>query len=507
MSASRFSLNAGERGPTDADSAFAAAIAALNAGREEEGLKLIEPARTAFSRDARLWQATGLLYRSLEDLLPAVEAFDKAALYAPLDALIAHGRARVALEAGLPSVHLFERARELAPLDGHLLLGLAAARFADEGARKAIDGVDEQLLQHPNWIGGHSLIARLRWMSGEGEHFTDSIERALKGDPRNLELWRELVSTLMHADQYDEALAAIGRGRAAVGPDTFFDANEAVCYAEKGEFETADRLFAPFDSIDDITVTVRRLRHLLRSGRPALAAEMAEPLLGTINATLVAPYLSAAWRLLGDRRWQWLDGDERLVGVYDVADQLPSLPALADRLRAMHIATTQPLEQSVRGGTQTDGGLFARIEPEVRALRKVIVSAVERHVAQLPPPDPRHPILGRPRRGRVRFSGSWSVRLAGSGHHANHIHPAGWLSSAFYVALPDEAQRGPAPAGWLALGEPQAELGLELPPTRLIEPKPGRLVLFPSTMWHGTRPFAEGERLTVAFDVAAFPPV
>jgi len=36
----------------------------------------------------------------------------------------------------------------------------------------------------------------------------------------------------------------------------------------------------------------------------------------------------------------------------------------------------------------------------------------------------------------------------------------------------------------------------------LIEPKPGRLALFPSWMWHGTRPFAEGERITVAFDVA-----
>ena len=39
----------------------------------------------------------------------------------------------------------------------------------------------------------------------------------------------------------------------------------------------------------------------------------------------------------------------------------------------------------------------------------------------------------------------------------------------------------------------------------MIEPKPGRLVLFPSTMWHGTEPFAAGERLTVAFDVARPP--
>ena len=52
------------------------------------------------------------------------------------------------------------------------------------------------------------------------------------------------------------------------------------------------------------------------------------------------------------------------------------------------------------------------------------------------------------------------------------------------------------------LGEPQAELRLPLEPFRTIEPKPGRLALFPSTMWHGTYPFDAGERLTVAFDVA-----
>jgi tetratricopeptide (TPR) repeat protein len=503
VTAGRISPESGRAAPRDADSAFAAAIAALNAGRELEGLMLVEPALKAFPRDARLWQVSGLLNRPLEDLAPAVEAFDKAAALAPLDALIAHARARAALEAGLPSVDLFERARALAPLDGHLLLGLAAARFADLGPRPAIDGVDEQLRQHPGWMAGHALIARLRWMSGERERFTDSIERALQSAPRDLALWRELISTLMHADQFDETLAAIERARSAIGPHLSFDANEAVCHAEKGEFEAADRLFAKFDAVDDVTVTVRRIRHLLRSGRPDQAAAMAEPLLATDNAYLVSPYLSAAWRLTGDPRWQWLEGDERLVGIYDLGDELPSLPALADRLRALHIATGQPLEQSVRGGTQTDGALFARIEPEIRALRKAIVGAVERHVAQLPPSDPRHPVLGRPRGGRVRFTGSWSVRLAGSGHHANHIHPAGWFSSAFYVALPDPDGRGPAPAGWLTLGVPQAELGIDLPPIRQIEPKPGRLVLFPSTLWHGTVPFEAGERLTVAFDVAA----
>jgi hypothetical protein len=34
-----------------------------------------------------------------------------------------------------------------------------------------------------------------------------------------------------------------------------------------------------------------------------------------------------------------------------------------------------------------------------------------------------------------------------------------------------------------------------------VKPKPGRLVLFPSYMWHGTVPFTTDEaRMTIAFD-------
>ena len=73
-----------------------------------------------------------------------------------------------------------------------------------------------------------------------------------------------------------------------------------------------------------------------------------------------------------------------------------------------------------------------------------------------------------------------------------------------FSALPITAcaRRWSKDAGWLTLGEPDAQLGLPLQPRRKVEPEPGRLVLFPSWMWHGTIPFAQGERLTVAFDVA-----
>lgn len=490
--------------PQDATAVFNAAIDALGAQLEDEALPLVDAATRAHPQDPRLWQVAGLLHRQIEDLGPAIAAFRKAAALAPSDARIAHSLARVHLEAGLPSVGLFRAAWRLAPLDGDLILGLAAALDAEQGVEAALAQLEQVLAQHPLWMPGHDLSARLRWQRGERETFTGSLDRVIAEQPRNMDLWSALILVHVNGDLYDRALDAVGRGRRAAGSALLFDVNEAVCRSELGEGTAVDPLFGRLAHLDDPIVRVRHVRHLLRTGRPAEAAALAEQMRDRPGAELFWPYLATAWRMTGDPRWAWLEDDPRFVGVYDISARLPPLDILAERLRTLHRTTHQPLEQSVRDGTQTDGALFARLEPEIRQLRQAIAATVAEHIAQLPPRDPAHPLLAPPRGGRVRFAGSWSVRLGGGGgHHANHVHPMGWLSSALYVALPPAEARGPEPAGWLTLGEPQAQLGLDVPPFRMVEPKPGRLVLFPSTMWHGTRPFGAGERLTVAFDVAA----
>jgi tetratricopeptide (TPR) repeat protein len=486
----------------DADALFAAGAQAVKQGLEDAALPILSAAVERHPDDARLWQVLGLAHRRREALAPAVAAFEKAAALAPRNALIVHGLARARLEAGLPAVASFERALALAPRDEGIILGLLAAKFAERGVGDAIADLEARLAADPGWLAGHRLLGRLHWLKGERETFAASFEAAVLSAPRDLMVWREWADALLHAERYDEVLALVARGRAAAGDHPVFDGLEVIAVAEKGETGTADALFARLGPIGHIGLAVRYLRHLLRSGRPAEAAGFGAQWLADPEADAVWPYLATAWRLTADPRWQSLEGDERLVGVYDLGEAIPSLDALAARLRTLHQAVGQPLDQSVRGGTQTDGPLLSRIEPEIGALRAAIVAAVERHVARLPAPRRGHPtLLGK--RAPIRFAGSWSVRLTGAGFHANHLHPQGWLSSAFYVSLPE--RMGAGEAGWLKLGEPEAALGLDLAPFRTVEPKPGRLVLFPSTMWHGTVPFAEGERLTVAFDVAKPP--
>jgi hypothetical protein len=170
-------------------------------------------------------------------------------------------------------------------------------------------------------------------------------------------------------------------------------------------------------------------------------------------------------------------------------------------LHALHDRSARPLGQSLRGGTQTRGGLFDRREPALSRLRDAIVETLEGYRSRLPPADAAHPLL-RHRDRQWKIAGSWSVRLAGGGdHHTSHIHPQGIVSSAVYLELPPDVLDERAQAGWLELGRPATDLRLDLPPLMVIRPEPGHLALFPSTLFHGPHPFSRATRMTVAFDV------
>jgi hypothetical protein len=244
-----------------------------------------------------------------------------------------------------------------------------------------------------------------------------------------------------------------------------------------------------------------QLRHLIRCGRLDEAALLVDREVGVGRADAIWPYAAVVWRALGDPRSEWLERGGALVSTTELLSRSQCV-ALAGCLGALHTARGEFLDQSGRGGTQTDGPLLSRIDPAIRALRSRIVAAVDAYVAQLPGDDRTHPTLGKRRDRRIRFAGSWSVRLRDRGFHAAHVHPQGWISSALYVALPAMGD-GASRAGWLTLGATPADLGTDLPGQRQIEPQEGLLILFPSWMWHGTVPFDAGERLTVAFDVAS----
>jgi hypothetical protein len=167
----------------------------------------------------------------------------------------------------------------------------------------------------------------------------------------------------------------------------------------------------------------------------------------------------------------------------------------------------------VRGGTQTNVDLTRTRDPVLRALFTALIPPIGDFVASLSRGGDllTEPLSAR-NSGGFAFGGAWSVRLKpGGGRHVNHTHPQGWLSSAFYVDLPKTmtgAVNGEGQEGWIQFGEPGCPTRPALGPEHAVRPEPGLLVLFPSYMWHGTRPFGGAQtRLTFAFDVVPADPL
>jgi len=247
----------------------------------------------------------------------------------------------------------------------------------------------------------------------------------------------------------------------------------------------------------------------LAAGEGARAAEVAGALrLKRPDDQTVIAYLATAWRLLGDPRYAELYDYDGLVRAWrlDTPKGWATLDAyladLAQALGPVHAFRTHPLDQSLRHGSQASH-ITASTDPVIQAFFQTVEGPIRRHLAWLAERKPGPlDMVRRRNRGDFAFQGVWSVRLRPGGFHANHVHPDGWLSSACYIALPPGVTEAPDKAGWIKFGEPGIVSTTQLPPEHFVAPEPGRLVLFPSYMWHGTVPFeGEAPRLTIAFDL------
>jgi len=489
-------------------------------------LHLPQEARRAFRRALELspsshvaWHGLGNAMRRLDDLPSAEQCFRKALQIAP-------DNARGWVNLGVV-LRLSGRAEEALPcLDRAAQLGFSGPELPD--ARNVVlfdlGRVGEALMNarslvqsHPAFVAGHETLVHLLWQHKAallpGEDALDHLRRAISAQPDHRALALTYLQLLLSAKRPAAALELINTLRKTNREDpwlTWYAAESLNALGEhqsaSNHFESAHRFFGD----RSVAFLNAHARHAFQSQKFDLAYRCAA------DALRLSPHdqqalanMTICWRLMEDPREYWLCDYESMIGFVEVPtprgfeNSSAYLQALSSALDQLHLADREPLNQSVRHGSQTSGRLFGCREPIISATESAFTEAVRSWVSQLRI-DAAHPFFSR-RRGRLRIAGSWSVRLWSNGHHSNHIHPEGWISSAFYVALPGSTT-SPAheseQAGCIQFGAPVQDLGLDLSPRRTIRPKPGHLALFPSYFWHGTTPFSDDEsRLTVAFDV------
>lgn len=381
-----------------------------------------------------------------------------------------------------------------------------------------VDAAEQRLTKliqaQPDLIEAHQALNQLYWEQGRTDKFGQSYVQARHQKPDSLGLLHAQVSQWLLAENFTKAQELIESAPNSLHQDPDIQHLRAVIYARQNRHDAARKAFIELAQAHPYHFVIQKsaASACLRAGQYKAAlgyldrAHELEPLQQEVIA-----YQALAWRLLDDPRANWLNNPAFIQAIplpipAGYANPAVFMDALAEALSGLHKAQRQPLDQSVRHGTQTMGHLLGIEHPVIQAFKQSLTQATERYLAQLPD-DPTHPFLSRKQGSTAndfRFTGAWSVKLTQQGFHTNHVHPQGWLSCCSYIRLPEEVQADdPQHRGWIQFGETSMDLGQQEQILLRHCPKPGEVVFFPSYFWHGTVALTEpGERLTIPVDIS-----
>lgn len=364
------------------------------------------------------------------------------------------------------------------------------------------------------------------------------LRAAVAAKPDHSEAWNNLGVALARTGRREDACGAYGRALVlrpnyveaalnrcdallALGRHEETEAAvREVLSAHPGHPRAANLLAQALDERGDLPGAIAVYRHslereglnhpiginlvmaLLRAGDPAGALAMADELLASLPSvtTPLALKCAALERLGRAAELAELMGVDRFVKVIDV-DNVPGFASVAEfntaleiELRAHPSLTFEPEGLVTRSGRQSDE-LAHDTSPAIAALAALAKRNAAAHAATLVGED--HPfLLARPERWDLTL---WGTILQPGGAVESHIHAPNWMSGVYYPVLPDMV--GAGDEGWFAIGALPERLGGG-GTLRKMEPAVGRMILFPSYLWHCTLPFGgSDDRISLAFDL------
>ncbi len=186
-------------------------------------------------------------------------------------------------------------------------------------------------------------------------------------------------------------------------------------------------------------------------------------------------------------------GRVRTIATPQGFDSLPAFNAalIAELASPLHSRLSDRPRLRLVGGTQIED-MADSDGPALQALFAAIRSAVEDYFVGAP---------DAPRRAELV---PWALVLGPDDFQARHYHVEAAVAGVYYVAAPAEVLDEAEVDGALVIPDVVSELEGGEGLVRHIQPRPGRLVLFPGYLPHRTLPTRKpGQRISIAFNVVS----
>lgn len=448
----------------------------------------------------------GQAFRALGRFESALESYTAAIRVQPGSLIGMQGLAQTLMDLGRFDEALAALPPEQAGQPGQLqvtrIQALASAGRFDEALGVCVRAFSRQPDQEKVFF----LLVQLLWMTGRTADVESVFSQVRAAAPAE-SVWLTMAGLLQRMDRLDEAVRETAGCQAVYGESLASLLTLVDIHIERDDaasaLEAARKAHAVSPESGETAMALTRA--LLMSGEPreALKHVRREARRRPKDQFWIAMKADCL-RQLGDPGYERLMDTDRVTRHFDLgapsgyASMQAFNSALGASLVKLHRFSAHPLDQTLRGGVQTHVDLRFVEDRPVREFFELIRPAVQTFIDAMPE-DAAHPLFGRVD-GAAEPIAAWSVRLTGGGRHVNHVHPEGWISAVYYVDVPEQVAGSPEKEGWLKLCEPPFPQPGGYP-RAFVEARPGRLVLFPSYMWHGTVPIRSGARLTIAFDM------
>jgi uncharacterized protein (TIGR02466 family) len=534
--------------PVATDAYHLGALIMMRSGQLGNAFQRIETALSGQKNHHEYWNTKGNILAAMQNVPRALNAYRESLRLKPdyVQAAQNLGQCLINNDDPAAAVEVYERAIQHNPGNeqlriGHVIALRAAVRSedaiialdaweAEDKSGRNYDYVRGQVLiqlgdaekaiatnkrvLHDPIVGAPALqnLMQLYWMRGEWDEGEKQLQSLLTADTTPMGMFVTAAQIYLRIDKAEKAVDVLNKAGEKFGETPEIRATRGRIALESGEYEKSwDHAKAALTARPgDMVFMELYASAALVTGRhndAMIAAHGALKVQPNNQFWIAVKY--TAGRAMGQDHKYYADTD-KFVKAFKLTppEKYGSLENFNKELKAaldeLHQFEQRPLDQSLLLGTQTATDLRFAKNPVIQDFFKALDVPIRSYMDELGA-NPNQPLEGR-NTGDYRFAGAWSVRLGPGGHHVNHVHPKGWISSSYYVDVPPEVDNETDKKGWIQFGKPPFAVKdldeQELTAERIIKPEPGLVVLFPSYMWHGTIPIeGDATRLTLPFDV------